>query len=193
MTMRLTNDQFMALRSIAREPWDLQWRRIQWKFNGKWFHLDSKGWRSALDAAYPAHCGYGQMRDRAWDAAWGLEALGLVEISTIRCCPGTSCHLNDRNLFQPSERGAELLRRIAIGHKRSEEPAAPAPAPTATTTLKERLKIGAKKLLVLIGVVLGVSLACGFYAWMMLGWEAAKLGFGAGLFVCAVLASLLGG
>lgn len=114
MTARLNTVQFLALRAIAREPWDMKWGRIQWRFNGKWWHLfRSDGVRAPLGSlqGIGGHYGYDDVLDRAWDAAYELEALGLVKVFTVRCCPGTSCHLNDRHEFRLTTRGSALLQK----------------------------------------------------------------------------------
>lgn len=111
---RLNTIQFLTLRSIAREPWDMQWGRIQWRFNGKWCHLFRRdGVRAPLGSVdgIGGHCGYDEVFDQARDAANELESLGLVEMFTVRCCPGTSCHRNDRHEFRLTPRGAALLEK----------------------------------------------------------------------------------
>lgn len=128
--MRLNTDQFLALRSIAKEPWDMQWGRIQWRFNGKWCHLFRRhGVRAPLGSVdgIGGHCGYDDVFDRAWDAAWALVAYGLVEEFTVRCCPGTSCHANDREEFRLTPRGVALLEKANATSQRrkSVEPTAP--------------------------------------------------------------------
>lgn len=111
---RLNTNQFLALRSIAREPWDMQWGRIQWRFNGKWLHLFRRdGVRAPLGSVdgIGGHCGYDDIINRAWDAASELEWYGLVEVFTVRCCPGTSCHANDRHEYRLTPRGTALLQK----------------------------------------------------------------------------------
>ncbi len=119
METRLNTIQFLALRSIARGNWDFRLGTFEWRFNGKWSVL-----RRHLD-----RCLY----DRAWDAALELEGRGLVEIVTTRCCPGTSCHRNDRDEFRLTTRGTALLqnanatsqRRKAAEHTAPETPSVP--------------------------------------------------------------------
>lgn len=113
MTARLNTIQFLALRSIARGNWDLRSGMFEWRFNGKWSVL-----RRHLD-----RCLY----DRAWDAAWELVGHGLVEMFTVRCCPGTSCHRNDRDEFRLTPRGSALLERANATSQRRKaaEPTAP--------------------------------------------------------------------
>jgi len=110
---RLNTLQFLALRSIAREPWDMQWRRIQWRFNGKWVQLFRDGVRAPLGSidGIGGHYGYDDVYKRAWDAAWELDEQGLVEVVTERCCPGTECHRNDRHEFRLTPRGTALLQK----------------------------------------------------------------------------------
>ncbi|WP_149543103.1 hypothetical protein [Serratia marcescens] len=110
---RLNNDQFMALRSIAREPWDIQQGRIQWHFSGKWFHLFRQyGIRASLESVdgIGGCCGFESVYEQALDAARILEGRGLVEVFTLRCCPNTPCHRNDRYEFRLTARGEKLLR-----------------------------------------------------------------------------------
>lgn len=110
---RLNTNQFLALRSIAREPWDMQWRRIQWRFNGKWVHVFRDGVRAPLDSidGIGGHYGYDDVYKRAWDAAWELDEQGLVEVVTERCCHSESCHRNDRHEFRLTSRGSALLQK----------------------------------------------------------------------------------
>jgi hypothetical protein len=76
----LNTNQFLALRSIAKEPWDMQWDRIQWRFNGTWLHLFRRdGVRALLESvdSIGGRCGYGDIAERAWEAAWELVGYGL--------------------------------------------------------------------------------------------------------------------
>lgn len=119
METRLNTIQFLALRSIARGNWDFRLGTFEWRCNGKWSVL-----RRHID---------GCLYDRAWDAALELEGRGLVEIVTTRCCPGTSCHRNDRDEFRLTPRGSALLqkanatiqRRKATEHPAPKTPSAP--------------------------------------------------------------------
>lgn len=111
---RLNTNQFLALRSIERESWDLKWGRIQWRFNGKWLHLFRRyGVRAPLGSVdgIGGRCGYEDVFERALDAAWELEARGMVEVFTARCCPGSSCHANDRHEFRLTPMGSALLQK----------------------------------------------------------------------------------
>lgn len=136
---RLNTIQFLALRSIARESWGMQWGRIQWRFNGKWCHLFRRhGVRAPLGSVdgIGGHCGYDDVFDRAWEAAYELEALRLVEVFTVRCCPGTSCHLNDRHEFRLTPRGTALLQKANATSERRNAAALPASeAPLAPVEL----------------------------------------------------------
>jgi hypothetical protein len=117
MSTRLNTIQFLALRSIARGNWDFRLGTFEWRFNGKWSVL-----RRHLDR---------RLYDQAWDAALELEGRGLVEIVTTRCCPGTSCHRNDRDEFRLTARGTALLQKAnATSQQRN---AAEHPAPEAPT------------------------------------------------------------
>ena len=97
MTARLNTIQFLTLRSIARGNWDFRLGMFEWRFNGKWSVLRRQHDRG--------------LYDRAWDAAWELVGLGLVEMFTVRCCPRTSCHRNDRDEFRLTARGSALLEK----------------------------------------------------------------------------------
>lgn len=116
-SLRLNTIQFLALRSIARGNWDFRLGTFEWRFNGKWSVL-----RGQLD-----RCLY----DRAWDAALELEGRGLVEIVTTRCCPGTSCHRNDRDEFRLTARGAALLQKANAASQRAVADPIPAEFPAA--------------------------------------------------------------
>lgn len=117
MTARLNTIQFLALRSIARRNWDFRLGMFEWRFNGKWTVLRRQHDRG--------------LYDRAWDVAWELVGLGLVEMFTVRCCPGTSCHRNDRDEFRLTARGTALLQKAnATSQQRNvtEHPAPEAPS-----------------------------------------------------------------
>lgn len=132
----LTTAQFLALRSIAREPWNRHDGRLQWRFNGRWARLfEREGVRAPLESAdgTGGHGGYGPVIEKALEAAYELQALGLVELATLRCCPGTSCHRNDRDEFRLTQRGQALLDKANAANSRSFL-ATPAPqAPTQPT------------------------------------------------------------
>lgn len=125
MPARLNTIQFLALRSISRGNWDLRLGTFEWRFNGKWSVL-----RRQLD-----RCLY----DQAWDAVWELEGRGLVETVTMRCCPGTLCHRNDRSEFRLTPRGTALLRRANETSQRRNAARHPAPeAPSLSAELRRR-------------------------------------------------------
>ncbi|MCP1652261.1 hypothetical protein [Pseudomonas nitroreducens] len=113
MPTPLTNIQFLALRSIAREAWDLRDRRITWRFGRRWFYLFGNGLRAPLTSATGdiGRYGYSAAFEQAWTAAWELEDLQLIEVHTNRCCPDTPCHLNDRHEFRLTVRGQALLMK----------------------------------------------------------------------------------
>jgi hypothetical protein len=111
---RLNTIQFTALRSIAREPWDMQMGRIQWRFNGTWNYLFRRGGvRAPLSSpdGMGGQCGHEEFFEEAHDAAMDLEGLGLVEEFTIRCCPGTPCHTNDHLAYRLTQKGANALQK----------------------------------------------------------------------------------
>lgn len=117
---RLNTNQFLALRSIAREPWDVQSGCIQWRFNGKWFHLlRHDGVREPLESVdgIGGYGGYGRIIELAWDAAWELQGFGLVEAFTVRCCPGRACHANARQGYRLTPRGAALLQKANAANR----------------------------------------------------------------------------
>lgn len=118
---RLQNDDFIALRSLRREPWvfencrDLlsfealtQQRRLSayaginvlWKQNGKWDYGDYF------------------VGMRAIAAFVRLEGLGLASAQVKRCCPGTSCHTNDKVVCEVTQNGLDLVNaKTAPGPK----------------------------------------------------------------------------
>lgn len=110
---RLNNDDFIALRSVCREPW-ISARgfdgTILWKFNGKWFRVDQAEVAMSLVDDY-AWSYKGSVWARAYCALDRIEAYGLVESNIVRCCPDTDCHLNDRLTWNITERGRALLAR----------------------------------------------------------------------------------
>jgi hypothetical protein len=94
---RLNTTQFLTLRSIARESWDMRIGTFEWRFNGRWVRLSRDDERNCYS--------------RARRSASELVARGLVELVTVRCCPGTSCHANDRHEFRLTKRGNSLLQK----------------------------------------------------------------------------------
>lgn len=100
MSARLNTIQFLTLRSIARGNWDFRLGMFEWRFNGKWSVLRRQHDRG--------------LYDRAWDAAWELVGLGLVEMFTVRCCPGTPCHRNDRDEFRLTEGAPRCSKRPTL-------------------------------------------------------------------------------
>ncbi len=83
---RLTQDEFIALRSLEKERWGGQHGlRMFWKFN--------RTWRRA----------YEHETEAAWDAVTELEGMGLVEEGY--CCP-KQC----RFYLQLTPRGREFLK-----------------------------------------------------------------------------------
>lgn len=123
MQKRLNSVQFLAMRSIGKEPWNMKRDRIMWRFGRKWFHLFNDGVRAPLSSVdgIGGRYGYDKVYDRAWDAAWELENQGLVEVFTVRCCPGTSCHLNDRHEYRLTSRGHQLLEKANTSNRQTVE------------------------------------------------------------------------
>nr|CEK42115.1 hypothetical protein PQBR57_0162 [Pseudomonas fluorescens SBW25] len=81
---RLTRNDFVALRSLARGNW-VQGQRIEWKHNRTWSFV-----------SYPSE---------ALEAAFKLQGLGLVE-------QGICCKVCNRETFYLTERGLELANRL---------------------------------------------------------------------------------
>jgi len=120
---RLNTHEFLALRSIAREPWDLREDRIQWRFNGRWFYVVARpfsreghsftvtGVRVSLESVdgKGGRLGYDHVVKRAWNAASSLQARGLVEVFTVLCCPDPSCHASERHELRLTSSGSALL------------------------------------------------------------------------------------
>lgn len=81
---RLTRNDFVALRSLARGNW-FQGQLIEWKHNRTWSFVP-----------YPSE---------ALDAVFKLKGLGLVE-------QGICCKACNREAFYLSERGLELSKKL---------------------------------------------------------------------------------
>ena len=130
---RLTSTQFTALRSISKEAWDLRRGSVLWRFNGSWRRLHVDGHRDrAGDAEWrptPGRKFEDPLFRQVALAAWDLEAMGLIELVTVRCCPNSSCSLNDRHGFKVSDRGSALLARANASSPRSSLVVAPLPKP----------------------------------------------------------------
>lgn len=131
---RLTSTQFMALRSISKEAWDLRRGSVLWRFNGSWRRLHVDGHRDrAGDAEWrptPGRAFEDPLFRQVALAAWDLEAMGLIELVTVRCCPNSSCNLNDRHGFKIGDRGSALLASANTSCLRSSPVVAPLPKPT---------------------------------------------------------------
>lgn len=109
---RLTNAEFTMLRSLAKDPWAnegaLLWR-LKWRNRNTWGLVDKDGffWPEGSTWGYSR---YG-LRKKALAAVLHLEALGLAHTNNKRCCPGTDCHLNDKQVFEITEQGLALLEK----------------------------------------------------------------------------------
>ena len=77
---RLTTTQFLALRSIGREPWDHASGRYQWKYHGEWFYIDAlQGLRTDLLGTWSMFA-HGNHIEKAMQAAADLIEAGLAEV-----------------------------------------------------------------------------------------------------------------
>ena len=124
----LSNDQFMALRSMCRSAWVDRGQRgmsFEWKHNGRWWKVDSLGraWRLADAFAVGGVdiCRREFADDIEWkaiSAARELARRGLAKSVFRRCCPGLDCHVNDETVYEPTEAG----RAFVVALKRSSPP-----------------------------------------------------------------------
>lgn len=83
---RLSNDEFIALRSIHRDPW-ASGAGFQWKQNKVWLDVEDDGWarRVGTDDAYRWR---GELVARGQAARESLLARGLAQEEEVRCCNG---------------------------------------------------------------------------------------------------------
>lgn len=118
-TNRLTNTQFMALRSIAREPWTHKQDNcrfsFQWKINKKWYCLYD--WKD--DFLYAAdgsgvrfYSGAKRWSMEAWEALESLIEIGLVE-DCRTACPNSVEDIDDWHEYRLSDRGRDFLKKKA--------------------------------------------------------------------------------
>lgn len=119
MSERLSNMHFMALRSLAKEPWHRKpWlceRKLQWKINKKWCYIFNED-----DTIYPmdgdgCHLYHGDTSiwERAFDACRDLVSKGFVEEVLIHCGPDPDCHIQDRVEYRLTERGRNFVERVS--------------------------------------------------------------------------------
>ena len=103
---KLTNDEFIALRSVHRDPW-AEGAGFQWKQQGKWLDVDDDGWARPVgtDEAYRWR---GPLVKRGQAALALLLQRGLVQEETVRCCKGLCDHPGWR-LWTLSPRGKGLI------------------------------------------------------------------------------------
>jgi hypothetical protein len=142
-TFRLTNDCFIALRSLQLEDYILG-ADILWKHNRKWVRISADGWATSRDDGSCRYPGV-EVFDRAEKAIHQLAVLGLACEQVIRCCPGQACHLNDRlawRLTAEGERFADRLREAA--RKKAQaiavaQPGTAGPAPAAVQVVRARM------------------------------------------------------
>jgi hypothetical protein len=88
---RLTDDEFKALRSVARDPW-ASGAGFQWKHNGVWLEVEEDGWsrRAGTDEAYRWR---GALVQRGLAARDLLLDKGLVQEEEVPCCKGQCGHV----------------------------------------------------------------------------------------------------
>lgn len=107
---RLTNDEFIALRSLSRDPWiGHQGFHFTWKHRRRWWRInDGMAVNHDTDKVdWLAHLPHLEVQAKA--AFEKLEAMGLAQITEQLCCPGTECHRNDRSLYTLTDAGWRLL------------------------------------------------------------------------------------
>ena len=135
---RLNTDQFLALRSIAKNPWQWNVGRseavIQWKFHKRWYYIFSRDHNVLIpmdgettwgNGCYHQHNGWDDIFEKSYKARDELIERGLVQDKFIRCCPGTSCHNNDRHIYRLTERGLALIEKANAnysGQPRASDP-----------------------------------------------------------------------
>lgn len=83
---RLSNDEFIALRSIHRDPW-ASGAGFQWKQRKVWLDVDEDGWtrRVGTNGAYRWRS---DLATRGQTARELLLARGLAQEEEVRCCNG---------------------------------------------------------------------------------------------------------
>ncbi|OFC61985.1 hypothetical protein BAE30_03260 [Acidithiobacillus caldus] len=136
MTERLSNMHFMALRSLAKEPWYIKpWlpgRKMQWKINKQWcyiYDLDDTIFPMDKEGCHLYH-GDPSLWDRAFDACRDLVSMGFAEEELIHVGPDPDCHIQDRLEYRLTERGRNFLERVSAKKKdctilEAEQPAMP--------------------------------------------------------------------
>lgn len=103
---KLTNDEFIALRSVHRDPW-AEGAGFQWKQQGKWLDVDDDGW-ARLVGTNEAYRWRGPLVNRGKVALALLVERGLVQEEVVRCCNGLCDHPGWR-LWTLSPRGKGLM------------------------------------------------------------------------------------
>lgn len=138
---RLSNDEFIALRSIHRDPW-ASGAGFQWKQNKVWLDVEDDGWarRVGTDGAYRWR---GELVARGHVARESLLVRGLVQEEKVRCCNG-ACGKPGWTLTTLSRSGKVLMvvlgRQEARDISNREEAAAArlvASKPSLMTSLKK--------------------------------------------------------
>jgi hypothetical protein len=107
---RLSDDEFRALRSIARDPW-ASGAGFQWKHNRRWLDVADDGWsrRVGSEGAYSCRP---RLVERGQAARNLLLARGLVKEEEVHCCNG-GCGRTAWMLTTLTERGQALVFALA--------------------------------------------------------------------------------
>src|SRR6185503_19242744 len=88
---RQSNDEFIALRALGREPWQLG-TAIWWRHYGTWCRLYPDGHMRAVDGR--SWSGRDDLLERAECSAYSLKVQGLAELLNRQCCPNPECERN---------------------------------------------------------------------------------------------------
>jgi hypothetical protein len=123
LAKHLTNDEFIALRALGREPWRVG-TSLWWRHYGTWCRLSPDG-RMDGENGRVWH-GRQELSDRAQEAVFELAGKGLV-VETIdsTCCPNPQCPRNV--ILQLTERGRRLLAAVSPPKPVVASPAPPIP------------------------------------------------------------------
>lgn len=122
---RLSNDEFIALRSLHKGAWVMHHGFFfHWKHNRRWWYVNgSSGYATRYIDCGPAELPKIETRflhqaaSKARLAHESLRERGLARTTVDRCCPGTDCHRNDRLVFEPTEAGTALIEAQAMSKR----------------------------------------------------------------------------